>query len=176
MGSAALGSILEIAASVIINSAITLWHSWSIQKFKMGRSCTKMRFIPQASARARTFRKRLDGLMKKAGELAVMCGQEVFVFSVSSEDGSVRMFGSSEKEFIPDYRLIKPEDRKGFSYIQQRFKKKSQETRSLSATQEKQVNLCLPPAPEPNLTPSFCDKLLAINKACQSVCFRTAQP
>ena len=61
--------------------------------------------------------------MKKADELSRICGQEIFVFIID-EDAKVTMFGSSERDFIPDYSLIGGENRKGPEYIREVFRKK----------------------------------------------------
>ena len=79
----------------------------------MGRKVRKISFIREPRDRRITFRKRYSGILKKIHELAVLCNVEVYFYAVDSTDDRVRMFSSSDREFIPNYRAIMPEDRKG---------------------------------------------------------------
>ena len=72
---------------------------------KMGRGPCPNNYIVDKHVRRRALQKRSKGLMKKADELSRICGQEIFVFIID-EDAKVTMFGSSERDFIPDYSSI----------------------------------------------------------------------
>ena len=95
-----------------------------------------------------------------------MCGQVIFVFSISKQDASLKMFDSSNKDYIPEYRSIKPEDRRGSPYLQQRFGKKRPGNHFPNTAQKQPEENHLSPTPQSvsaKLTASFYKTLLDVN-------------
>lgn len=74
--------------------------------------------------RKTTFKKRLDGLLKKMHELAILCDQDIFCFVRDHVTQRVIMFSSSGEEFYPHYSMIKQEDKKGPADVQHHYLKK----------------------------------------------------
>lgn len=94
----------------------------------MGKVKRKIIKITDDRDRKTTFKKRLDGLMKKIFEIGVLCDQETFFFIRDHVTQRVRTFSSSDEEFIPVYNLILPEDRKGPRDVQHHYQKKQTKT------------------------------------------------
>lgn len=123
------------------------------------------KYIIDKQSRVRTFRKRWLGLIKKASELAEMCGQELHVFTIDREVGGVKMFSSSKRNYVPDYQSIKPEDRKGPEDVRNHFEKKQ----SLAASEGNTLRDIVPvPTSTHNKEPttSLYNMLWEKNKAC----------
>ena len=94
----------------------------------MGKVKRKIIKITDDRDRKTTFKKRLDGLMKKIFEIGVLCDQETFFFIRDHVTQRIRMFSSCDEEFIPAYNLILPEDRKGPRDVQHHYQKKQTKT------------------------------------------------
>lgn len=61
--------------------------------------------------------------MKKAHEIGVLCDQDAFLFVRDRATHKIRMFSSSDEQFVPQYGAIKDEDRKGPSDMQVHYEK-----------------------------------------------------
>jgi hypothetical protein len=79
----------------------------------MGRRKIDIRPIQANRRRANTYKKRKPGLMKKAYELGELCRKDVYVFIIDRDTGATHTFASTDEEYVPDYKIIKPGDRKG---------------------------------------------------------------
>lgn len=84
----------------------------------MGKVARQIIKISNPKDRRITFRKRLHGLIKKAYEIGILCDQDTFVFVRDRETHRVRMFSSTNENFIPQYGAITDEDRRGPSDMQ----------------------------------------------------------
>lgn len=137
----------------------------------MGRTARSIRFIADSRGRKITFRKRHGGILKKIHELSVLCNMEVFFYVVDPTDRRVRMFSSSDREFIPNYSTIREEDRKGPRDMQHHYMKRAAlakhtptfpEERELPLQPRTQYNHILPKLSE-------CDRILEqLSRALQS--------
>lgn len=79
----------------------------------MGRVKREIALIKDLANRRVTFRKRYGGIQKKLHDLGILCHQDIFLYVRDATNGHVRMYSSSDERFIPDYNVIRREDRKG---------------------------------------------------------------
>lgn len=102
---------------------------------RMGKVARKIVKIINPRDRRITFRKRHEGVMKKIHELGILCDQDTFLFVRDRTTQRVRVFSSSNEQFMPHYPTIKQEDRKGPDDMQRHYKKSAERKDNISAAQ-----------------------------------------